>query len=154
MIHHSIPEATVDFAVAAPGVIIASDAGDYEEDGNGHPRSAGTFARVLGRHVREKKALTLMEALAKMTILPARRLERASPSMKNKGRIESVPTRIVTVFDPAGHRSRHLRASGFALRGHLVRAREWDARGAGRKARARSLSRARNPGRAAVTCGE
>jgi dihydroorotase len=101
VIHHSIPEATVDLAVAAPGVIIASDAGDYEENGNGHPRSAGTFARVLGRHVREKQALTLMEALAKMTILPARRLEGASPSMKTKGRIRVGADADITVFDPA-----------------------------------------------------
>src|SRR5262249_31927353 len=57
VIHHSIPEATVDLAVAAPGVIIASDSGEYDANGNGHPRSAGTFARVLGRHVREKKSL-------------------------------------------------------------------------------------------------
>ena len=101
VIHHSIPEATVDLAVAAPGVIIASDAGDYEEDGRGHPRSAGTFARVLGRHVREKQALTLMQALAKMTILPARRLEGASPAMKTKGRIAIGADADITVFDPA-----------------------------------------------------
>jgi dihydroorotase len=101
VIHHSIPEATVDLAVAAPGVIIASDAGDYEENGNGHPRSAGTFARVLGRYVREKKALTLMEALAKMTILPARRLEAACPAMKPKGRISLGADADLTVFDPA-----------------------------------------------------
>jgi dihydroorotase len=100
VIHHSIPEATVDYAVAAAGVIIASDSGEYE-DGNGHPRSAGTFARVLGNHVREKQALTLMEALAKMTVLPARRLERASPSMRNKGRIRVGADADLTVFDPA-----------------------------------------------------
>jgi dihydroorotase len=101
VIHHSIPEATVQHAVAAPGVIIASDAGEYDENGNGHPRSAGTFARVLGHYVREKKALSLMEALAKMTILPARRLEAASPAMRTKGRIKVGADADVTVFDPA-----------------------------------------------------
>ena len=48
---------------------------------------AGTFARVLGRYVREQKALTLMDALAKMTLQPANRV-----GLKTKGR-ESYPVR-------------------------------------------------------------
>jgi N-acyl-D-aspartate/D-glutamate deacylase len=51
--------------------------------------------------VREKQALTLMEALAKMTVLPARRLERASRLMRNKGRIRVGADADITVFDPA-----------------------------------------------------
>ena len=48
-----------------------------------HPRTAGTFARVLGRYVREEKALTLQEAIRKMTLMPAQRLKRRVPQMRN-----------------------------------------------------------------------
>jgi dihydroorotase len=97
---HYIPQSAVDFAVAAPGVMIASDAVAYE-NGKGHPRSAGTFARVLGHHVREQKALGLMDALAKMTILPARRLESVAPALRRKGRLSVAADADITVFDPA-----------------------------------------------------
>jgi dihydroorotase len=65
-----------------------------------HPRSAGTFARVLGRYVREEAALTLMEALAKMTIRPAQRLEEIAPSMRLKGRLQVGCDADITIFDP------------------------------------------------------
>ena len=58
------------------------------EEGRAHPRGAGTFSRVLGRYVRERGALGLMEALGKMSYLPASRLEAAVPQMRRKGRIE------------------------------------------------------------------
>ena len=69
--------------------------------GRAHPRGAGTFARVLGRYVREKQALTLMEALRKMSLMPARRLEAAVPQMRRKGRIQVGADADITVFDPA-----------------------------------------------------
>ncbi|MFX4416386.1 hypothetical protein ABTA36_19695, partial [Acinetobacter baumannii] len=71
---HVIPDASVTYAVAHPGVMIASDAMPFVNNA-GHPRGSGTFARVLGVYVREKHAVSLMDALGKMTILPARRLE-------------------------------------------------------------------------------
>jgi N-acyl-D-aspartate/D-glutamate deacylase len=55
---------------------------------------------VLGRYVREQKALTLVEAIRKMTLLPARRLERLAPMMKKKGRIREGADADITVFDP------------------------------------------------------
>jgi dihydroorotase len=87
-------------AVAHPGVMIASDGVPFV-NGTGHPRGAGTFARVLGHYVRERKLLSLMDALGKMTILPARRLEDYLPEMKNKGRIGVGADADLTVFDPA-----------------------------------------------------
>jgi N-acyl-D-aspartate/D-glutamate deacylase len=69
---HSIPEEVVRFAMGNPLVMIASDG--ILEEGKGHPRAAGTFARVLGRYVREEKVLSLMDALRKMTAMPAERL--------------------------------------------------------------------------------
>ena len=91
------PQDTVDYAVAHPGVMIASDAVDVGR----HPRTAGTFTRVLGHYVRERGALTLMQALAKMTIMPARRLEKSVPQMAHKGRLAVGADADVTVFDPA-----------------------------------------------------
>lgn len=82
-----------------PGVMIIADGG--LRNGKGHPRSTGTFSRVLGRYVRELKALTLMEALAKMTQMPARRLEGFAPMAKRLGRICAGASADLTLFDPA-----------------------------------------------------
>ena len=90
----------VEYAIRHPLVMIASDGVPYET-GRAHPRGAGTFARVLGRYVRERETIPLMEALRKMTILPARRLEDAVPMMKTRGRIAAGMTADITVFDPA-----------------------------------------------------
>ena len=96
---HSIPEEVVKVAMAAPMVMIASDG--ILEEGKGHPRAAGTYARVLGRYVREEHALTLMDALRKMTAMPADRL-----GMQNKGRIAVGADADITVFDAARVRDR------------------------------------------------
>ncbi len=85
VIIHLMSEDMIQLAVAHPLTTIASDS--LLQDGKGHPRSAGTFCRVLGQYVREKKALTLMEALRKMTLMPAQRLEALVPAVRNKGRI-------------------------------------------------------------------
>jgi N-acyl-D-aspartate/D-glutamate deacylase len=77
-----------------PAVMIASD-GELE-NGKGHPRGAGCYARVLGRYVREQHALSLMEAVRKMTLLPADRL-----GLQNKGRIRIGADADLTIFDPA-----------------------------------------------------
>jgi hypothetical protein len=99
IVNHRIPESTVTAAVAHPGVMIASDAVVYI-NGKGHPRATGTFARVLGVYVREKHALSLMDALGKMTYLPARRLEAISPAMRHKGRVQVGADADLTLFDP------------------------------------------------------
>ena len=91
-----IPQSTVDFAVAHDSVMIASDAVDVGR----HPRTAGTFSRVLGHYVRERHALSLMQALAKMTIMPAKLLESSVPQMRLKGRLAVGADADVTVFNP------------------------------------------------------
>jgi len=75
--------------------MIASDGG-----GSPHPRTAGTFSRVLGHYVREKGVLTLMEALRKMTIMPARHMEQRAPQMRRKGRIQVGADADIVVFNP------------------------------------------------------
>jgi dihydroorotase len=98
VIQHMNTEERVLTAVSSPLTMIASDGFDIEK-GQGHPRSSGTYSRVLGRYVRERKALSLMEALSKMTIMPAQRLERRVPAMKNKGRIRGGADADITIFD-------------------------------------------------------
>lgn len=93
VIAHAIPEDMVRTAVADPSVIIASDG--ILDHGKGHPRAAGTYARVLGRYAREQHALTLMAALRKMSLLPAERL-----GIQTKGRLQVGADADITVFDP------------------------------------------------------
>ena len=94
----SMTEEIVRDALRNPLTIIASDG--ILENGKGHPRTAGTYSRVLGKYVRDEHVLTLTDALAKMTLMPAQRLERRVPSMKNKGRIRAGADADLTIFDP------------------------------------------------------
>ncbi len=98
VINHGMSEETVRLAVANPIVMIASDG--RLTNGKGHPRSAGTFSRVLGVYVREQKALTLMDAIRKMSLMPAQRLEASVPAMRNKGRIKVGADADIVVFNP------------------------------------------------------
>jgi N-acyl-D-aspartate/D-glutamate deacylase len=95
----SMTEEVVATAINSPLTMIASDG--ILENGKGHPRTAGTYSRVLGSYVRDKGTLTLMDALTKMTLMPAQRLERRVPAMKNKGRIRVGADADLTIFDPA-----------------------------------------------------
>jgi N-acyl-D-aspartate/D-glutamate deacylase len=95
---HSIPEEAARTAVANPIVMIASD-GLMITGAKVHPRGQGTFSRVLGHYVREEKALDLMTALRKMTLMPAQRLEKRAPAFQNKGRIRVGADADITVFD-------------------------------------------------------
>jgi len=80
-------------------VMIASD-GMPITGAKVHPRGQGTFSRVLGHYVREEKALDLMTALRKMTLMPAQRLEKHAPAFQNKGRIRVGADADITVFNP------------------------------------------------------
>lgn len=95
----SIPSDEVDMAMRTPWIMVASDA-IAEPDANNHPRAAGTFARTLGVYVRERKVLSLLDAMAKMTILPARRVQGMLPAMARKGRMQIGADADITVFDP------------------------------------------------------
>jgi N-acyl-D-aspartate/D-glutamate deacylase len=94
----SIPEEAVRAAIADPIVMIASD-GVPVTGPKVHPRGQGTFARVLGRYVREEKAVDLMTALRKMTLMPAQRLQNRATIFKDKGRIREGADADITVFD-------------------------------------------------------
>jgi N-acyl-D-aspartate/D-glutamate deacylase len=96
---HTNTQQMVAAAMNSPLTIIASDA--YWQNGRGHPRTTGSFSRVLGRYVREAKSLSLMQGIRKMTLMPARRLERRVPAMRNKGRVRVGADADITIFDPA-----------------------------------------------------
>lgn len=85
----------VDQVIPNPLVMIASDGAE------GHPRNAGTFSRVLRQYVREKGSLTLMDAVRKMSLMPAQMLERSTPTARNKGRLQEGCDADITIFDAA-----------------------------------------------------
>lgn len=94
VIVHSNTEEIVTEAIKHPTSLIASDGL------KGHPRNAGTFARVLGYYARERGELDLMTALRKISLMPAQRLENRVPAMKNKGRIKVGGDADLTLFEP------------------------------------------------------
>ena len=99
-----IPEDEIEMAIRSNRGMISSDSGgmwskDGHEHETGHPRGTGTFARFLGRYVREREIVSLMDGLRKITLLPAQRLEQSVPAMKKKGRIQVGADADITVFD-------------------------------------------------------
>jgi N-acyl-D-aspartate/D-glutamate deacylase len=83
----------VDKVIPHPLVMIASDGAE------GHPRNAGTYSRVLAQYVREKGTLTLMDAIRKMSLMPAEMLERSTPAARKKGRLQEGADADIVVFD-------------------------------------------------------
>jgi len=98
VIIHSMKPEWIKTGIASPGVMIASDGMPYAK--LAHPRTAGTFSRVLGKYVREEKILGLSEAIEKMTWLPAKRLEGIAPMMRFKGRMQIGADADITIFNP------------------------------------------------------
>jgi len=96
-IFHAMAERDLEAILRHPTTSIASD-GEVPIFGraNPHPRSYGTFARVLGLYVREKHTLTLEEAIRKMTAFPAQRL-----NLGDRGVLKAGMRADIAVFDPA-----------------------------------------------------
>ncbi|MBO3116489.1 amidohydrolase family protein [Winogradskyella sp. DF17] len=97
IIHMMKPE-WIAAGINTKNVMIASDGMPYSK--LAHPRTAGTFSRILGKYVREDQLIDLKEALGKMTWLPAKRLEDIAPAMKSKGRLQIGADADITVFNP------------------------------------------------------
>lgn len=95
---YAIPEQDVVNALKAPYVMIGSDA-ILEPGNNNHPRASGTYARTIGRYVREKHTLSLMDALSKMSLMPAQRLEKQVPALRKKGRLARGMDADIVIFD-------------------------------------------------------
>ncbi|MDA2979619.1 MAG: D-aminoacylase [Actinomycetota bacterium] len=97
MVVFGMSEADVRTVMTHPAVAIASDGWTLSPRAGGvpHPRSYGTYARVLGRYVREEGLLTLEQAIHKMTGLPARRLPGAGRGVIADGNVADL-----VLFDP------------------------------------------------------
>lgn len=95
---YAIPEQDVVNSIKAPFVMLGSDA-ILEPGFNNHPRASGTFARMVGLYVRERGVVTLSEAIAKMSLMPAQRLEKQAPALRKKGRIAKGMDADIVIFD-------------------------------------------------------
>jgi N-acyl-D-amino-acid deacylase len=97
MVYHSMGEEDVDRIMRYPNTAFASDSGIREyQAGRPHPRGYGTNARVLALYVRDKKVLTLEDAVRRMTSLPARTFR-----LTDRGLIRPGMAADLVMFDPA-----------------------------------------------------
>jgi N-acyl-D-amino-acid deacylase len=101
MVGFAMSEENLDRILSHPRGMVASDGGSFAiegptRSGSPHPRGLGTFPRVLGRYVRERKALTLAQAIWKMTAFPASRIK-----LRDRGRLAAGMAADVVVFNPA-----------------------------------------------------
>lgn len=99
VIHHYLREEWTRRALTEPGSIVVSDLIPMTSIEEKVPPHNGAFSKVLARYVREQGALDLMEALGKMTILPARRLQPYAPAFGRKGRVQEGMDADLVVFD-------------------------------------------------------
>ncbi len=101
MVGFAMSEENLDRILAHPRGMVCSDGGGYAltgpaRTGHPHPRGLGSFPRILSRYVRERHALTLPQAINKMTALPASRLR-----LMDRGRLAPGLAGDLVVFDPA-----------------------------------------------------
>ncbi len=97
VIIHMMQDEWIRHALSTDFVMVASDGMPYAP--GAHPRSAGTFSRFLGRYVRDQELMPLMDGLARITIMPAKRLEGMTDQARRKGRIRQGADADITVFD-------------------------------------------------------
>ncbi|MGQ0642526.1 MAG: amidohydrolase family protein, partial [Gemmatimonadaceae bacterium] len=101
MVGFAMSEENLERILAHPLGMVCSDGGAFAIEGaarrgHPHPRGLGAFPRVLAKYVRERKALTLPQAINKMTLLPASRVH-----LKDRGRLAEGLAADIVVFDPA-----------------------------------------------------
>ena len=99
VVYFSMSEDNIKKKLALPYMSVCSDAGSYTNEGvfleqSTHPRAYGSFARLLGKYVREEKVIPLEEAIYKLTMLPATNLK-----LKKRGTLKEGYFADITVFD-------------------------------------------------------
>ncbi len=114
-IYHAIDEKDLERILRYPFTMIASDGGIHVFGKEvPHPRSYGTFARVLGRYVRERGVLTLEEAVRRMSSMPATRLGIMDRGLLRPGMKADIAVfDAATVIDRAEFGKPHQYADGF-----------------------------------------
>jgi N-acyl-D-aspartate/D-glutamate deacylase len=101
VVHHYVKESWTQTAIKDPSVMIVSDLMPMLSlDKNVAPHN-GAFTKVISQYVRTEGLLTLPQALGRMTLMPAQRLEKIAPAFKRKGRIQVGMDADITVFDLA-----------------------------------------------------
>ena len=101
VVYFSMSEENIKKKIALPWMSICSDAGSYATEGvflnqSTHPRAYGSFARVIGKYVRDEKVISLEEGIYKLTGLPASNLKLIKRGLLKKGYFADL-----VVFDPA-----------------------------------------------------
>jgi N-acyl-D-aspartate/D-glutamate deacylase len=101
VVYFSMSEDNIKKKLALPYMSICSDAGSYTNEGvfleqSTHPRAYGSFARLLGKYVREEKVIALEDAIYKLTSLPATNMK-----LKKRGILKQGFHADITVFDAA-----------------------------------------------------
>jgi N-acyl-D-aspartate/D-glutamate deacylase len=99
--HHYIREEWNRRAIQRPHVMVASDAMPLlSYDRKVVPNGAGTSARILGQYVRDEGLLSLSDAIARLSLYPAQRMEAIAPAFARKGRVSIGADADIVVFDP------------------------------------------------------
>lgn len=129
VVAYAIPEEELIMAMQTDFVMIGSDA-ILTDELNNHPRACGTYARTIGYYSRERKVISLMEAIKKCSYLPAKRMEQIAPIFKKLGRLKVGAYADVTIFnynkiiDKATPEKTHLHSEGIEyviISGELVK---------------------------------
>jgi len=123
VIHHYLRDEWTQRALQEPNVIVVSDLLPMKSVDNFVAPHNGAFTRVLGHYARENNVLSLHDALKKMTLLPAQRMEKYAPAFRKKGRLQAGMDADITIFDPenvqdrASYRDPYREATGLI---HIV----------------------------------
>ena len=99
--HHYVKEDWMETALRWPRMMASSDVTPaLSEEVMANPNLSGTFTRLLGHYVRDRKVMSLQEGLAKTSLYQAQWMEQAAPLFRKKGRLQEGADADIVIFDP------------------------------------------------------